>query len=102
MRNLRAAHVRAFQDACRTYCLYLSIVEAKRVLEIARDLNDALDIARSIEHQALNAVEANRLLARVRHIEDALVKLTGDTAMAYETDCPDADVIAKLAEVTEL
>lgn len=96
MRNLRAAHVRTFRDACRTYHLYLPLIEAKRILKIACDLNDALDIAKAAEHQPLSAIESTRLLNRMRYIEDALVKLTGDPSLSYESDA-----IAEFAEVTD-
>ena len=96
MRNLRAAHVRAFRDACRAYHLYLPLVEAKRILEIACDLDDALAIAQAAEHQPLGAIESARLLNRMRHIEDALVKLTGDPSLSRESDA-----IAEFAEVAD-
>lgn len=95
MRNLRAAHVRAFRDSCRAYHLYLPLVEAKRILEIACDLDDALAIAQMAEHQPLNAIESTRLLNRIRRIEDTLVKLTGDPSLSRESDA-----ITEFAEVT--
>lgn len=95
MRNLRAAHVRAFRDACHAHHLYLPLVEAKRILEIACDLDDALDIAQAAEHQPLSAIESTRLLNRMRHIEDTLVKLTGDPSLSCESDA-----ITEFTEVT--
>ena len=95
MRNLQAAHVRAFRDACQAHHLYLPLVEAKRILEIACDLDDALDIAKAAEHQPLSTIESARLLNRVRHIEDTLVKLTGDPSLSCEFDAT-----TKFAEVT--
>lgn len=95
MRNLRATHVRAFRDACHAYHLYLPLVEARRILEIANDLDDALAIAQAAEHQPLSTIESVRLLNRVRRIEDALATLTGDPSLSRESDA-----IAEFAEVT--
>lgn len=95
MRNLRAAHVRAFRGACCAYHLYPTLIDAKRILEIANDLDDALAIAQAAEHQPLSTIESVRLLNRVRRIEDTLATLTGDPSLSRESDA-----IAEFAEVT--
>lgn len=94
MLDIRAAHVRAFRDACHDRRLNLSLVEARRVLEAADDINDAFTIANKMEYESLDAIEIRRLHNRLRRIEQTLAALTGDDSLICEITCPDIETIA--------